>query len=83
MERILASKNPTFAKAPAVVVANHAIKHDVNQLRAIAVASTVDTGTMYCITRDRPSLEALRARPYLPTQQIQWVKPHDRDSGDL
>ena len=28
-------------------------------------------------------LDALRARPDLPTQELEWLNGHDRESGDL
>ena len=41
------------------------------------------TGVMYCPAKDRPSHEALRIRPDLPAQKIEWLSRHDRESGDL
>ena len=38
---------------------------------------------MYCPAKDTPSNEALRVRPDLPAQKLQWLKRHDRESGDL
>ena len=41
------------------------------------------TGIMYCLAKDRPSPDALRARPNLPTHEIQWLKRHDREKRIL
>ena len=38
---------------------------------------------MYCPAKDTPTQDALRIRPDLPTQKLQWLKRHDRESGDL
>ena len=72
----------TLASAPAVF-ANRDIKYDANTICAKGFAGTANTGIMYCPATDRPSLEALRARPDLPTRKIQWLKRHDRESGAL
>ena len=71
-----------FAFAPAIF-ANHDIKCDVNQIRAQSLASLTNTGITYCAAMDHPTLDALRARPDLPTNKLEWLKRHDRESGDL
>ena len=71
-----------FLRAPAIF-ANNDIEYDVNKLRAQAFAAAQHTGVMYCPAKDTPSNEALRVRPDLPAQQLQWLKRHDRESGDL
>ena len=72
----------TFARAPASF-ANNDLKHDVNKLRAQSFASSTNTGILYGSAKDRPSIDALRARSDLPTQKIDWLNRHDRESGDF
>ena len=55
----------------------------MNKLRAQSFASSTNTGILYCSAKDRPSLDALRARPDLPSQKLEWLNRHDRESGDL
>mgnify|MGYP003333894031 CR=1 FL=1 len=38
---------------------------------------------MYCIAQDKPSAQALRERPDLPERKLEFLKRHDRESGDL
>ena len=64
-------------------VANHDITYDVNKTRAQSLASSTNTGILYCAAKDHPTLDALRARPDLPTQNMEWLNRHDRESGDL
>ena len=52
-------------------------------MRAKSFASSTNTGLLYCAAKDIPSLDALRARPDLPTQKMKWLKRHVRESGDL
>ena len=59
------------------------IKYDVDKLRAQYFASSNDTGILCCSAKDRPSLDALRARSDLPSQKLEWLNRHDRESGDL
>ena len=58
--------------------ANSYIQYDVNKMRARSLASLTNTGA-----KDHPTLDALRARPDLPTKKLEWLKRHDRESGDL
>ena len=51
-------------------------------MRAQSWASLPNTGITYLAAKDHPTLDALRARPDLPTKQLEWLKRHDRDSGD-
>ena len=62
--------------------ANHYIKYDVNRLRAQSFVSSTNTGILGCSAKDRPSFDALRARSDLPSQNIEWLNRHDRESGD-
>ena len=71
-----------FVSAPAFL-ANDDIKYDVNKMRAQTLASSTNSGIMYCAAKDHPTLDALRARPDLPTKKLEWLNRHDRESGDL
>ena len=74
----------TNARAPAFLFADNDIKYDVNTLRAKAFAAAAEnTDIMYCPAKDGPSPETLRARPDFPAQQIEWLKRHDHERGDL
>ena len=55
----------------------------MNKMRAQSFASSTNTGMLCCAAKDHPSLAALRARPDLPTQNLEWLNRHDRESGDL
>ena len=65
------------------VLANNDIKHDVNNMRAQSLASSTNTGIMYCAARNHPILDALRARLDLPTKKLEWLNRHDCETGDL
>ena len=52
-------------------------------MRAQSLASLTNTGITYCAAKDHPTLDALRAHPDLPTKKLEWLKRHDRESGDL
>ena len=52
-------------------------------MRAQSLTSLTNTGFTYCAATDHPTLDALRARPDLPTKKLEWLKRHDRESGDL
>ena len=56
------------------IFANHHIKYDVNKLCAQSLASLTNTGITYCAAKDHPILDALRARPDLPTKKLEWLK---------
>ena len=71
-----------FAFAP-VIFAKHDIKYDVNKMRAQSLASLTNTGITYCAAKDHPTLDDLRTRSDLPTKKLEWLKRHDRESGDL
>ena len=67
-------KDPRFqedkcAFAPAICFAHNVIKYDVNKMRAQSLASLTNTGITYCAAKDHPTLDALRARPDLPTKK--------------
>ena len=59
------------------------IKLGVHKLRAQPFATSADTGLLYWSAKDRPSLDALRARSDLPSRKLEWLNRHDRASGDL
>ena len=71
-----------FEIAPAVFPSND-VKYEVNKLRAHGYATRRRVGLMYCPAKDRPTTEALRERPDLPSQKVAWLNRHDRESGDL
>ena len=52
-------------------------------MRAPSLASLTNTGITYCAAKDHPTLDALRARPDLPTKKSEWLNRHDRESADL
>ena len=59
------------------------IKYDVNRMRAQSLASLTNTVITYCTAKDHLTLDALRARPDLPTKKLEWLTRHDRESRDL
>ena len=64
-------------------VAHNDLTYNVHRMRAQSVASSRNTGILYCAAKDHPSLDALRARLDPPTQKLEWLNRHDRESGDL
>ena len=78
-ERWASSK---FSSAPAIFP-NNDVKYDVNKLRALNYAQMNRNEVVYVPAKDTPSAEALRERPDLPAQKKEWLKRHDKESGDL
>ena len=58
-------KEERFLTSPAVFPTNDS-KYDVNKKRSLHFAASQDTGIMYCIAQDKPSVQALRERPDIP-----------------
>ena len=71
-----------FLTAPAVFPTNDS-KYDVNKKRSLNVAASQNQGIMYCVAQDKPSAQALRERPDLPERKLEFLKRHDRGSGDF
>ena len=71
-----------FLTAPAVFPTNDS-KYDVNKKRSLNFAASQNQGIMYCVAQDKPSAQALRERPDLPERKLEFLKRHDRESGDL
>ena len=63
--------------------ANNDIKYESNKLRAKLFAAKRGEAITYCPAKDSPTKEALRERPDLPAQKMEWLRRHDRESGDL
>ena len=61
--------NEHFIAARAIF-ANNDIKYDTNKLRAKAYAAAKDLAVTYCPAKDKPSADALREMPDLPTQKL-------------
>jgi len=75
-------EQPNFRNAPAIF-ANNDIKYDTNKQRARKYAQLEKKCITYSFAKDTPSTQALRLRPDLPAQKMQWLKRHDRECGDL
>ena len=52
-------------------------------MRAQSFASSTNTGILYCAAKDHPSIDALRARPDLPTEHFEWLNRREHERGDL
>jgi len=75
---------PDFRNAPAIFANNH-IKYDTHthKQRARKYAKLENKSITYSFAKDTPSSQALRLRPDLPAQKLQWLKRHDRECGDF
>ena len=69
--------------AATAIFPNNDLKYETNKVRAKAYAEAKHAALTYCPAKDRPSNEALRERPDLPSQKLSWLQRHDRESGDL
>ena len=71
-----------FLAAPAVYP-NNDIKYDVNKQRAQTYAAAHGEAITWVSAKDTVAQDALRAKPGLAAQKLEWLKKHDRDCGDL
>ena len=71
-----------FAKAPAIF-ANNDLKYAVNKKRALLYAGHSNESITYACAKDSASADALREKPDLAQEKLQWLRRHDRESGDL
>ena len=74
--------NRKFLSAPAIF-ANNDLKYETNKLRAKTFARHTKQAVTYVCAKDKPTPDALRERPDLPAQKMQWLKRHDRECGNL
>ena len=65
------------------IVANNDVKYDTNKKRALKYAQTVGEGVTWSVAQDTPTTAALRENPSIVTKKKDWLKRHDRESGDL
>ena len=59
--------------------ANDDMKYEVHKLRAKLFAKIRGASVTYVPAKDSPSTEALRERPDLPLEKLQWLQRHDRE----
>ena len=73
---------PKFLAAPAIFP-NNDIKYDINKLRAQLYATLSAETVTWVHAKDTPSQDALREKPGLVSQKLEWLSRHDRECGDL
>ena len=75
-------KQEPFATAPGIF-ANNDIKYEINKLRAKEYAEHSNESITYSAAKDTPTADALKEKPDLPYDKLNWLQRHDRESGDL
>ena len=71
-----------FAGADAILPTN-AVKYHVNKLRAHEWAKQHQERMRYAIGQDRMSSAALREKPDLMNEKLEWLQRHDQECGGL
>ena len=74
--------DPSFALAEAILPTN-AVKYHVNKLRTHEWAKQHQQQIRYAIAQDRISSTALREKPDLMNEKLEWLQRHDQDCGSL
>ena len=59
------------------------MKYDVNKQRAQFYASEYNKSITYSQAKDTASAEAVREKPNLSQEKLEWLQRHDRESCDL
>ena len=66
-----------------LVVANNDVKYDTNKTRAQHYAHHKKEQVLWCVAKDKATVDALKEDPSLPTKKLEWLKRHDRECGNL
>ena len=75
-------RDANFAAANAILPTN-AVKYHVNKLRAQEWAKQHQERIRYAIGQDRISSAALREKPDLMNEKLEWLQRHDQECGGL
>ena len=75
-------RDANFAAANAILPTN-AVKYHVNKLRAQEWAKQHQERIRYAIGQDRISSAALREKPDLMNEKLEWLQRHDQEYGGL
>ena len=75
-------RDANFAQADAILPTN-AVKYHVNELRAQEWAKQHQERMRYAIGQDRISSAALREKPDLMNEKLEWLQRHDQECGSL
>ena len=71
-----------FLTAPAIF-ANNDVKYATNKNRAQKYANDKNMAVTFAPAKDTPSHDAMRERPGIAAEKINWLQWHDRDTGNL
>ena len=66
-----------------MVVPNNDVKVCINKRRALNFASVCKKQITWSQAKDTASAEVLKSAPVDKDTKIEWLKRHDRESGDL
>ena len=66
-----------------LIVANNDVKYDTNKRRARYWAKLQKQGIAWTPAQDIVTVEALQIDPALVEKKKEWLKRHDRESGNL
>ena len=69
--------------AEAILPTNAVKYHVLNKIRALEWAKQHGEGLRYAIAQDRISAAALREKPDLQAEKVEWLQRHDQDCGSL
>ena len=71
-----------FVTAP-LIVPNNDVKYHTNLRRALEFAKKHTKRITWAQAKDSPGAEALKSVPISADTKMQWLRRHDRESGDL
>ena len=65
------------------ILPTNAVKYHVNKIRAVEWAKQHGESLRHAIAQDRISAAALREKPDLQAEKVEWLQRHDQDCGSL